>query len=1088
MTNNRSTLKLIYNFTILCACAFGGIASAAPESDLLAGLKARAIGPAAIGGRIAAIDAVQSDPNHIVVGAATGGVWISHSGGLAWEPVFDEQPVASIGAVAINQANPDIIWVGTGEGNTRNSTSIGAGVYKSIDGGKNWKRVGLENSERINRITLHPTDSDIAYVAALGTLWGPNSERGVFRTTDGGQSWQRILYVDESTGATEIKMNPSNPDKLFAGMWQFRRWPYHFKSGGPGSGMYISLDGGDNWTLKTEEDGLPGGELGRMVFSIPAASPDRIYALVEAEKSALLRSDDGGVSWQKVNQEYNVADRPFYYTEIAADPINPDRIYNIATRVRVSIDGGKNFDPDPVINCCEPGNTIHIDNHAFWINPADPRHLIIGNDGGLAISRDQGDTWRFVRNLPLAQFYHIAVDNEHPYNIYGGLQDNGSWRGPAEVWVPAGIRNLHWQEVGFGDGFDTVPDPENARAGYVMSQGGFLLRYDLDKGMQKLIRPAPHGPEIDLRFNWNAGFEQDPFDPATIYYGSQYLHKSSDRGLTWSVISEDLTSNDPDMQTFRSSGGLTPDVTAAENYTTIVAVTASKLQRGVIWVGTDDGRVHVSQDGGGNWSRIDEHMHAGPAGAWVPMITASPHDAGNAFVVFDDHRRGDMNPYIYRVQDFGRRWTKLPGEDLSGYALSVLQDSVNPDLLFAGTEFGLFVTLDGGDSWSKFTAGVPTVSVMDMAIQERENDLVLGTHGRSVYVIDDYSALRDISESDFETRLKVLSASPGQQYAANPTSSTRFTGSGEYRGPNEPYGVMITFMASGDDLPHPDEHKERARKIAMRQAAGPTDDEDSDENNGKPPRVAIKVSNSDGEVIRSFKRPLHQGLNRVTWGMQSDGIRPAPGSEQPENDDGLPPGNEVVPGNYRVELSLGDDTSSIETRVLADPRYDLSTEERLANFEARQALMAMSEASVTALERIDRARADVVTITTLIGNQPGASDDESLEDLKKQAGEVKNGLDALEKKFRTPPETRGIVFDDDKVTSGISMAQFYVGSASHAPSPSAEVYVAKARSMLDAALTELTRYMNTEVSALRNLINKAGIRLLKETDPLDIPE
>ncbi|MFT5140558.1 MAG: photosystem II stability/assembly factor-like uncharacterized protein, partial [Rhodothermales bacterium] len=787
-----SLKKSVYSILLAFVFATPVTVVGSLDSDLLDGLKARAIGPAAIGGRIAAIDVVQSNTNHIVIGAGTGGVWQSKSGGLTWEPIFDDQAVASIGAIAINQANPDIIWVGTGEGNTRNSTSIGGGIYKSVDGGKNWKLMGLESSERINRIALHPTNSDIVYVAALGTLWGTNTERGVFRTIDGGQTWQKILYVDETTGATDIKMDPSNPDKLFAGMWQFQRQPFHFKSGGPGSGMYVTLDGGNSWTERTQEDGLPEGELGRMVFSMSATNPDRVYALVEAKKSALLRSDDGGVSFAKVNQEYDVADRPFYYTEIAADPQNPDRVYNIATRLRTSIDGGKTFELNPVINCCAPGNTIHIDNHAFWINPADSRHLIIGNDGGIAISRDQGTTWRFVRNLPLAQFYHIAVDNEHPYNIYGGLQDNGSWRGPSEIWISAGIRNLHWQEVGFGDGFDTIPDPENARAGYVMSQGGFLQRYDLDKGLQKMIRPAPHGDDITLRFNWSAGFEQDPFNAATIYYGSQFMHKSTDRGLSWSVISDDLTSNDPTMQTYTSSGGLTSDVTAAENYTSIVAVAASKLQKGVIWVGTDDGRIHVTQDGGENWSRIDERVRDVPAGAWVPMIAPSSHEAGTAFVVFDDHRRGNMASYVYRVEDFGKRWTSLSTDELSGYALSVLQDSVNPDLLFTGTEFGLFISIDGGESWTKFTSGVPTVSVMDMAIQERENDLVLGTHGRSVFVIDDYSALRDISEDDFNQRLRVLSATPGQQYSTTPTSSTRFTGNGEYRGPNEPYGVMLT--------------------------------------------------------------------------------------------------------------------------------------------------------------------------------------------------------------------------------------------------------------------------------------------------------
>ena len=406
------------------------------DPDLLAGMKARAIGPAAVGGRIAAIDAVASDPNHLVIGTATGGVWMSENGGLTWRPVFDDQAVASIGAVAINPSNPDIIWVGTGEGNTRNSTSIGGGIYKSIDRGQSWQLMGLVNSERINRIALHPHDPDIAYVAALGTLWGPNEERGLYKTTDGGETWENILYVDENTGATDIKMAPNNPDKLFAAMWQFRRWPYHFKSGGPGSGMYISHDGGETWQQKTEEDGLPAGELGRMAFALTAADPGRVYALVEAEKSALLRSDDGGNRFTKVNEAYNVADRPFYYTEIIADPDNPDRVYNIATRLRVSIDGGKSFETNPAIDCCAPGNTVHIDNHAFWINPSDPRHLIIGNDGGIAISRDRGATWRFVRNLPLAQFYHVRVDDEHPYNVYGGLQDNGSWRGPAEIWIP----------------------------------------------------------------------------------------------------------------------------------------------------------------------------------------------------------------------------------------------------------------------------------------------------------------------------------------------------------------------------------------------------------------------------------------------------------------------------------------------------------------------------------------------------------------------------------------------------------------------------------------------------------------------------
>jgi len=731
------------------------------DADLLKGLSVRTLGPAAVSGRITAIDAVASNPNHIVIGAASGGVWISENGGLTWTPVFDEQPVASIGAVAINQDNPDIIWVGTGEGNVRNSTSIGAGMFKSIDGGKTWQRTGLERTERINRIALHPESADIAYAAALGTLWGENIDRGIFKTMDGGKTWEKILYVDEKTGGTDIKLDPFNPNKLYASMWQHRRWPYFFDSGGPGSGLYISWDGGESWKRKTEEDGLPSGDLGRITISPSAAERGRIYALVEAEKSAMLRSDDGGATWVKTNEDHNIADRPFYYTEILADPQNADRVYNIFTRLSTSIDGGKTFELNPVVDCCAPGNTIHIDNHAFWINPNDPKHLILGNDGGIAISRDRGETWRFVRNLPLSQFYHVRVDNDLPYNIYGGLQDNGSWRGPSAVWENAGIRNLHWQEVGFGDGFDTLPDPENSRRGYVMSQGGMLSAWDLDTGEQRLIRPAPPSPEVELRFNWNAAIAQDPFDPATIYYGSQFVHKSTDRGASWTAISGDLTSNNSDWQTFRDSGGLTPDVTAAENFTTIVSIAPSPKEPGTIWVGTDDGRVHLTRDGGASWSRVDERVRGVPQGSWVPMIAASPHDAGVAFIVFDNHRRSDMRTYVYRVENYGRDWTSLTTDALSGYALSILQDHVDPELLFLGTEFGLYISTNSGSDWVRFTAGLPTVSVMDMAIQERENDLVLGTHGRSIFVLDDYSALRDLGEAAFGQRLAILNATEG---------------------------------------------------------------------------------------------------------------------------------------------------------------------------------------------------------------------------------------------------------------------------------------------------------------------------------------
>ena len=841
--------------------------------------------------------------------------------------------------------------------------------------------------------------------------------------------------------------------------------------------MYISWDGGKNWQRKTRADGLPEGELGRITFAPSAAQRGRIYALVEAEKSAMLRSDDGGESWTRTNQDYDIAVRPFYYTEVAADPEDANRVYNIFTRLSVSIDAGKTFELNPVIDCCAPSNTVHIDNHALWINPGDSRHLIVGNDGGIAISRDRGATWRFVRNLPLSQFYHIAVDNEHPYNIYGGLQDNGSWRGPSEVWENAGIRNLHWQEVGFGDGFDTLPDPENARRGYVMSQGGMLFTWNLDNGEQRMIRPAPHAPDTELRFNWNAAIAQDPFDAGTIYYGSQFVHRSDDRGRSWQVISGDLTSNDPERQIYKQSGGLTPDVTTAENYTTLVSIAPSPLEKGTLWTGSDDGRVHITRDGGGQWERVDGRARGVPAGSWVPMIAASPHDAGTAFVVFDNHRRSDMQPYVFRVTNYGRNWENLATEDLSGYALSVLQDHEDPDLLFLGTEFGLYVSTNAGSDWTRFTEGVPTVSVMYMAIQQRENDLVLGTHGRSVYVLDDYSALRGLGENDFEQRLKILSTTPGQQYTAAQTPSTRFTGSGEFRADNEPYGVVLTFIASGRDLAHPDPERERERQAGL-------DDKSAEQ----PVRVEMVVKDQNGNLVRKQKFPVHQGINRLVWGMRHDGVRPMPGPEPAKLDDGLPPGPEVPPGDYQVTLSLAGEKDAVHeasaaVRVVPDPRSEFSAQARQRNYETLLELQKLNARAVTAVEQIVKARADIDTVLRLVKDHRAAQDtDPALDKLEDRAGGLNERLDDLESRFRTPPETRGYVYDDDKVVNRIGLAAYYVGSTADEPTETAERYIDDARKALQAAEQELGSFLSTDLADVSLAVRSAGIGLFSSAE------
>ncbi len=591
-------------------------AAGAFDADLLAGLAPRSIGPAGMSGRIAAIAAVESKPDIVYAGAATGGVWKSFDGGITWKPIFDDQPVAAIGAIAIDRRNPSIVWVGTGEGNVRNSASVGNGIYRSLDGGESWTHLGLDGSERIHRIVLHPDDSDVAWVAALGREWGENPERGIFKTTDGGKSWRKVLYVDERTGGADVAMVEGSPNRLFASMWQYRRWPHFFKSGGPGSGLYSSLDGGESWQRLEEEDGLPEGELGRIGLGLSRSHPEIVYAMVEAAKSALLRSDDGGRSFKSVNSEPNVNPRPFYFGELRVDPQDPNRVFSLDYTVRLSTDGGKSF--ATLVRWDE----IHGDHHALWIDPANPRHLITGNDGGVSVSHDGGKSNRFVSNLPLAQFYHVAYDMDVPYNLYGGLQDNGSWRGPSSVRQNGGIRNHFWKALAGGDGFETLPDPADSQQGYALWQGGNLMRWNLRTGEVKDIKPAPLS-DVRLRFNWNAGLAVDPFAPATVYLGSQFLHRSSDRGETWTAISPDLTSNNPEWQKADESGGLTPDVTNAETFTTIVTIEPSKKERGLIWVGTDDGRLQLTRDGGATWTSVEGNLQGVPAHSWVPAVQAS---------------------------------------------------------------------------------------------------------------------------------------------------------------------------------------------------------------------------------------------------------------------------------------------------------------------------------------------------------------------------------------------------------------------------------------------------------------------------------
>lgn len=688
---NKSTImKRIFSIVFLLTTTL--LFSQEFSMEMVKNMKPRNIGPGGMSGRVTAIDVVETNPEIMYVGTASGGIWKSTSGGIKWKPIFEKELTASIGAVAIQQSNPSVIWAGTGEGNPRNSLNGGFGIYKSLDAGKTWKAMGLEKTRHIHRVIIHPTNPDIVYVGAIGSPWGEHKERGVYKTIDGGKTWKQILFNNIKTGAADLIMDPSNPNKLIAAMWEHKRDPWFFKSGGKGSGMYITHDGGENWKRITEKDGFPKGELGRIGVAIAPNNPEVIYALVEAKKNALYKSEDGGFKWKKINDKPGIGNRPFYYSEIYVDPQNENRLYTVFTYINVSQDGGKSF--KQLMPAYGVDNGVHPDHHAWWIHPKNGKFMIDGNDGGLNITKDGGKSWRFIGNLPVAQFYHINVDNEYPYNVYGGMQDNGSWRGPAYVWKAQGIRNSYWQEISFGDGFDVVPDKDDSRYGWTMSQQGSVSRYDYKTGNNYNVKPTHKDANVKLRFNWNSAINIDPFDNSTIYFGSQFVHKSTDKGLTWEVISPDLSTNNPAKLKQAESGGLTMDATGAENHCTVLVIEPTPLEKDVLWAATDDGQVHITKNGGAIWTNVANNIKDLPKNSWITQIKASNKNKGEALLVANDYRRFNYEPYAYRTKDYGKTWQRIVDKnDVESYTLCIIEDPKNENLLFLGTDDGLYISL-----------------------------------------------------------------------------------------------------------------------------------------------------------------------------------------------------------------------------------------------------------------------------------------------------------------------------------------------------------------------------------------------------------
>lgn len=1041
--------------------------------DLLPALRARSIGPAGMSGRVAAVAVLHGRPETIWVGAASGGLWRSRNGGVTWDALFDDQPVASIGAIAVHPLRRSRVWVGTGEGNPRNSAASGNGLYLSDDGGESWQHVGLSESERIHRIVVHPRDPDTAWIGVLGKAWGPSSERGIYKTTDGGRSFRRVLYVDDTSGCADLVQHPREPNTLFAALWSFRRRPYDFVSGGAGSGLWRSHDGGETWTRLTAKDGLPKGELGRIGLAISHSQPATVYALVEAKKSALLRSDDGGRKFDVVNDSKDVAPRPFYFCDIRVDPADPNRVYRLASVIDVSENGGKSF------SNLVPWSLVHPDHHALWIDPTNPDYMVNGNDGGIAISRDRGKTWRFVRNLPLAQYYHLAVDRERPYHVYGGMQDNGSWRGPSAVRENGGIRNHHWQELFFGDGFATIPDPDDSRTGYAMSQGGSLGRWNRITGERKTVRPIDPdgdpdaGPEgAKLRFNWNAAIAIDPFDAATVYYGSQFVHRSKDRGETWEITSPDLTSNTKAWQRQDESGGLSRDVTAAENYCSLLTIAPSAVQRGVIWTGSDDGRIHVTTDDGQTWARVDEAIPDLPANAWCAHIEASKFQAGIAWAVFDDHRRSDTRAWLFVTKDFGKTWRRLlKGQpEVTGPCLCLEQDPVEPSLLFLGTEFGLWFSRNSGETWTAFRGGLPTVAVRALIVHPDMHDLVIGTHGRAAWVVDDIRALRTMSTFEKDD-FAVVTPRKTTQYRVAQTGASRFPASGEFRGTNRPYGVLLDVWVGERLAKAIEERKQKSGEdsAASKVPFAPAPDE-----------IELEIYRIDADAgdrrVRTVRSKVVRGLNRVVWNLRSDAVRPAMGEEP-----GAGRGPEVLPGRYEIRARLGESKASTNVDVLPDPRVPVSDADRRRKWQALRQANELRAAAATAIERIEIAKRDLTAIRARLADlrkrnshaartgQTAADDARFVAD-EKLCEEIESQIDAVEILFRPKTDDIQGIAPRDGLLSRIYGLSSRLRSSWDAPSPDHARLYQRVRAELEPALEAWNRFEAGPLVAFRDAI------------------
>ncbi|MEA2329155.1 MAG: hypothetical protein QOE68_4114 [Thermoanaerobaculia bacterium] len=1052
-------------------------------TGILSGLKLRAIGPALTSGRVADIAIDPSDKRTWYVGAAAGGVWKSTNGGISFSPVFDGQGSFSIGTVVIDHSNPSTVWVGTGENNAQRVVAYGDGVYKSIDGGKSWTNMGLKHSEHIGRILIDPRNSDVVYVAAQGPLWKGGGDRGLYKTEDGGKTWKKILAGDNDwTGVNDVQLDPRNPDVLVATTWQRVRRVYTFVAGGPGSAVWRSTDAGKTWAKS--QSGFPSVELGRIGLSRSPADPDVIYAIAEAadKKGGFFRSRDGGASWEKMSDHQSGGN---YYNEIFADPKNVDRVYAVEPILQVTDDGGKSFHRVGERN-------KHVDNHVVWIDPDETDHLVIGDDGGVYETFDGGKTYRFAANIPITQYYRVATDNSKPfYRVFGGAQDNFSVGGPSRTRNTTGPTNADWFITAGGDGFGSVVDPVDPNTVYAESQFGNLSRFNLATGDVMGIQPSEEPGTPGPRWGWDSPLFISPFNHNRIYFASNRLFVSADRGDSWRVISPDL-SRSIDRNRLRVMGHVQSVDAVAKNASTtlfgvVLTIAESPIQEGLLFAGTDDGKVSISENGGGSWRSID-HVPGTPDTAPVFKILPSQHNANVVYAAFNNHQAGDFKPYVMKSTDLGRTWTSITGDLPDGSVYVLAEDHVDRDLLFAGTEWGLFVTRDGGRKWLKLNGGMPTIQVRDLTIQKRENDLVVATFGRAFYVLDDITPLRTISDATLAKNFVLFPTRPAPLYVpSSPLGlgaeaiGPAFQGAGYYMAENPPFGAVFTYYTKSA-LQSRRERRQAAESALIKKASDvfyPPWDSLKAEDREEDPALVVTISDANGKPIRRFTAPATAGINRVAWDLRLQAPDPVTGPPYKPDPDwpfGNPPAAPFVgPGTYLVRFSTrvnGVFTPISETQPFQVVAIDSAPGRRIASLADQQGIAEL-ERSVLGLDQVVReALSRMALFNRAIDETPTA--DTSLQhrarvmiDRLKDAEELLNGDPTATTRNETSPP------------SLLSRLGGAIGSnwggTLEAPNAAQLAELDLVRGRLNAIQTQINQLINVDLRALEQSAEQAGV-------------